>query len=151
MASLALHDALMRLPPVLGEPFGMTGPGTVPHALVTALVVSSHVVVGSIELMRALKSHLSMKALFGPPDRGFLTPAAGQYRDRRRVQPEQAHLRAEFVASTPQTGAWCNDARGVKVQRGNRLTGGQERRGARAAARVMHDHESGLRFSLSQD
>ena len=69
IASLALHNALMRLPPMLGEPFGMTGPGTVPHALVTAPVVSSHVVVGSIELMRALKSHLSMKALFGPPDR----------------------------------------------------------------------------------
>ena len=108
-----------------------------PYALVTALVVSSHVVVGSIELMRALKSHLSTKALFGPPDRGLLTPPAGQYRDRRRVQPEQAHLRAGFVASIPQTGAWCNDARGVKVQRGSPQGGGSTTAARAAAASCM--------------
>ena len=82
------------------------------------------------------------KALFALPKRGFLDTPAGQYWGRRRDQLEQAHLRAGFATSTPQTGAWRNDARGVIVQRGTPLVESAHARARRAAPRgrsCMHE------------
>ena len=78
---------------------------------------------------------MAKKALFALPNRGFLDPPAGQYWGRRRDQLEQAHLRAGFATSAPQTGAWRNDARGVIVQRGTPLVESAHPR----ARPVMHE------------